>query len=175
MQRDGIYTVRSGYHTLMTTHEMTQASKKGFQVDPICPLCGENSESVSHALLQCKDVSPVWFASPLAIHIPVHYEVDFSSWLLHMLATGDNKAADSIFNLVWALWNRRNDWVHNSRQSSIDLILSKANSIMIPPPAENPNSTNTIQYPILFHSSTAYKSSSKALQFFKERKKLHIQ
>ncbi|KAK7269646.1 hypothetical protein RIF29_22380 [Crotalaria pallida] len=90
---------------------------------------------------KCKEVIPVWFASPMGIHIPVHYEVDFGSWLLHMLSIIDDEAATSIFNLVWALWKRRNEWVHNSRHDPVDSVLSKAASIRVPPSAETPNSS----------------------------------
>ncbi|KAK7251071.1 hypothetical protein RIF29_33950 [Crotalaria pallida] len=177
--RDGVYSVRSGYHTLMSNHDAIQPSSsstvdtlwqkiwkinahprckdlvwrasknilpvranlfnRGIQVDPVCPLCGDTLESVSHALLQCRLVNPVWFASHLAIHIPMDYEIDFGSWFLHMITTGDRDAAASICNLLWAVWARRNDWVHNSRQSSFDLILSKAASITIPHAARNPS------------------------------------
>ncbi|KAK7250751.1 hypothetical protein RIF29_33403 [Crotalaria pallida] len=89
---------------------------RGVQVAPFCPLCGDKAEFVSHALLQCREVAPVWFASPLSIHIPVQDEIDFSTWLFYMISNCDSSTTSTIFEISWALWGRRNDWVHNSRQ-----------------------------------------------------------
>ncbi|KAJ1425123.1 Reverse transcriptase zinc-binding domain [Sesbania bispinosa] len=48
---------------------LTGLQRKKIQLDPICPLCGEEPETTEHAILYCSQVAPLWFASQLGIAI----------------------------------------------------------------------------------------------------------
>ena len=39
---------------------MLNLNKRGVQVDPICPLCKDDIESVEHAILKCDIAGCVW-------------------------------------------------------------------------------------------------------------------
>ncbi|KAK7266699.1 hypothetical protein RIF29_19349 [Crotalaria pallida] len=61
---------------------------RGINVDPICPCCGAEVETISHALLQCVEVTRIWFASPLAVHIPIGDDINFDDWIFGMIEKG---------------------------------------------------------------------------------------
>ncbi|MDV3201109.1 MAG: hypothetical protein Q8877_02805, partial [Sweet potato little leaf phytoplasma] len=54
--------------------------------DTICPLCGEDKETIVHALLQSRFALQTWFASPLALRVD-QFNVAFKTQLQELVQT----------------------------------------------------------------------------------------
>ncbi|KAK7243658.1 hypothetical protein RIF29_38466 [Crotalaria pallida] len=54
---------------------------RGMDIDKTYSLCGEMDETMTHALLLCKRVQPIWFAYPLSIQFNQGVIQDFAIWL----------------------------------------------------------------------------------------------
>lgn len=65
-------------------------SRKGVQVDLLCPLCFQAVERQEHLFMQCPLAALVWFSSPLGIHVPSC--VDLNEWMMSWLTCEDKLA-----------------------------------------------------------------------------------
>ena len=99
--------------------------RHGIANDDTCAVCGQDSECISHLLLQCPFAKQVWFhtLSKLGLQscIPGQLE-DFCSWFQDAALRappGLIKAARSIIILsLWRIWKSRNDVVFNNASPS---------------------------------------------------------
>ncbi|XP_057426337.1 uncharacterized protein LOC130719745 [Lotus japonicus] len=80
--------------------------RKGVNIDPSCPLCGYESETVSHLWLHCPVSKCFWFAHPLALRLDNFFTV--TDFLLQFLVDADSDAVASWQTASYALWEARN-------------------------------------------------------------------
>ncbi|KAK7281123.1 hypothetical protein RIF29_08839 [Crotalaria pallida] len=102
---------------------------RGIQVDHLCPMCGEEDETIEHALLLCRFAAASLFASPLSIRVDVINTSSFQDWLRVLMLNNDPHFLAAIFEHEWALWNRRNEFVFQQREMGFSQVLQKANTI----------------------------------------------
>ncbi|KAK7287077.1 hypothetical protein RIF29_00095 [Crotalaria pallida] len=101
--------------------------------EPICPCCGMEEEIVYHALVSCREVQEVWFASQFGIRIIDGGATVFGNWFQQKFLDSKNKEAIGMAcEILWAIWNRRNSWVFNYQKQSMMQVLSHAMSIHSP-------------------------------------------
>jgi len=57
--------------------------KKGISSDPLCVLCGEHNETISHLFMECHWSKQIWFASSLGVVFNSHDSryIPFNKWL----------------------------------------------------------------------------------------------
>jgi len=60
-------------------------SRKGMDVDPICPRCAQAEEDIVNAFLLCDEVRRIWFASSLGGRIKVGQGSSFAGWFVECL------------------------------------------------------------------------------------------
>ncbi|KAK7243100.1 hypothetical protein RIF29_37885 [Crotalaria pallida] len=116
----------------------TQLRSRGLEIDGRCPMCGEDEETAQRALLTCRMVIPVWFASSLTIRIVPHNIISFSDWLSKLLEGSSSSGGAMIFELVYAICKVRNEWCFNGKRTSVLQMLDKAAGYMPPPPIQIP-------------------------------------
>lgn len=109
---------------------------RGVDVDPLCPLCQMEPETVTHALLRCPTVRAIWFSCPLGIRIP-EAEVQFHDWISTWLQVQDvaEDVVAVIFTIAWAIWNRRNKMVFTKALLPIPVVIQEAYA-NVPSPVE---------------------------------------
>ncbi|XP_021825770.1 uncharacterized protein LOC110766714 [Prunus avium] len=78
----------------------------------MCPICGDESESVEHMLLLCHWVEPIWFGSYLNLWIDKISITTFDKWLLSFSSSlngnsGDKDIMTSIGYICWYIWKMR--------------------------------------------------------------------
>ncbi|XP_045789329.1 uncharacterized protein LOC123884299 [Trifolium pratense] len=61
-------------------------SRKGVQVENLCPQCNNAPETIDHLFLHCQLAQLTWFASQIGAHAPQN--LPLNSWLLQGTATG---------------------------------------------------------------------------------------
>ncbi|XP_071704978.1 uncharacterized protein [Rutidosis leptorrhynchoides] len=127
-QKVQIFVWRSKLKRLPVFSEL---DKRGLDLDSIlCPLCGDESETVEHALVKCKKLAEFWGCL-------------FCWWNIsaNSLQTFDPLAEDQIFSsfanhgkLIWegvkwascySLWSARNNKVYNGKEWSSSKVLSE--------------------------------------------------
>ncbi|KAK7269699.1 hypothetical protein RIF29_22433 [Crotalaria pallida] len=113
--------------------------RRGVQVDPTCPCCDQEEETVSHAILSCPRAQQVWFASPLGLRTSMSNNHGLEEWLTHIIQTTDKKFTAKVFNLIWAVWNRRNQRVFNNRWLEIEEVLHRASWVEVPSTGPSPH------------------------------------
>ncbi|XP_057426531.1 uncharacterized protein LOC130719958 [Lotus japonicus] len=103
---------------------------RGTVTDSICPLCGDEDETLVHAFFGCSELAPVWFSSPLSMdfrNVPDTFSL--VQWLSQILKEGDEWLVDSVFTLMWAIWERRNKWCFEQQWYPFDYVLRRAFSM----------------------------------------------
>ncbi|KAK7273919.1 hypothetical protein RIF29_14986 [Crotalaria pallida] len=105
----------------------------GIQTDAICPFCGEDEETINHVFLQCSEVDKVWFGSPLGLRIERVKSQDLITWLGNTIKFGDKDSNGLIFTIIYALWSRRNEWVHKGKRLTWAQVLDRVHGLEIPP------------------------------------------
>ncbi|XP_057444718.1 uncharacterized protein LOC130736960 [Lotus japonicus] len=103
-------------------------SRRGVDMDLLCPMCGEGNETTTHALLFCPAVAPIWFMSPLSFAFHGSQPANFSmeAWLRTLLDQKDEWVIDKVSTLLYAIWARRNLWVFDQRWLTLEQTLKRA-------------------------------------------------
>ncbi|XP_057450344.1 uncharacterized protein LOC130741444 [Lotus japonicus] len=103
--------------------------KRGINLDPMCPCCGEEEETTTHAILTCNRTCRLWFGSHLNIHLPASMIDNFKGWLEQILMHPSAEIMADVFNLAWTMWKRRNTWVFEGQMWDAEQTMSKAAKI----------------------------------------------
>lgn len=83
--------------------------RRGCVLDCICPMCGEENEIVSHALLRCPEAQRVWGQSLLRLSPPADFEGSMFEWVMQVSRNVNEDAWwDLLWSLMWGIWLRRN-------------------------------------------------------------------
>lgn len=88
--------------------------KRGLDVDPMCPRCGEAYENVTHLMLDCALSSRVWKLSPFQIEVGKRDEND-ASWCFNTLAKLQQEDKSLLLTILWAIWQGRNKWIFKQK------------------------------------------------------------
>ena len=95
--------------------------------DGLCPMCGEENETVMHALVKCEGSAMIWRVSPLRIDSRLVTETNFMEWCLNMEKQVKEPLWWSLFwNLLWGIWLRRNAWLFNQLKIHYMKVIEKA-------------------------------------------------
>jgi hypothetical protein len=82
---------------------------KGITLVMSCPLGNSSLEDTDHRFMRCPASMPVWFSSPLGIHIPDHFYL--KSQMMLWLAAPDNRAEQLFCISLLLIWKHRNQKV----------------------------------------------------------------
>lgn len=97
---------RLAKNILPTRHNL---QKKGISLDPLCPLCHSDVETVEHLFMNCNLSKLALFASPLGSHAP--FNMDIHCWLLDWLSCRNKEGSQLFCTILWKLWYARNQAV----------------------------------------------------------------
>ncbi|XP_030950188.1 uncharacterized protein LOC115974112 [Quercus lobata] len=102
---------------------------RGIQLCCDCPVCGEDFESLTHALIQCDFALSVW---ALWNNCPLFLlnALDFTDIVLHFCSSPNGEHLDYFSATAWAIWHNRNQLVHNEKGLSPLQIWDLARSII---------------------------------------------
>jgi hypothetical protein len=77
--------------------------KRGISSDPLCVLCGEHNETISHLFMECHWSKQIWFASSLGVVFNSHDSmyVPFHKWL-------EENIIVHVLTLCYEIWRARN-------------------------------------------------------------------
>ena len=78
------------------------------QMDPTCPVCLQETESIHHLFLRCRLAKACWILTPFPIP-GVHDSI--TSWICRILRSCSQDLACLVVMLCWALWTNRNNTV----------------------------------------------------------------
>ena len=107
---------RAVTNSLPTRRKLMQ---RGLRIDPQCPRCGEEPESVEHLLLHCCESHLVWRASPLRIESVVAPHMSMAEWCCEWLGKCvEVEAWEISMMIMWQIWNVRNGWVFDLRKAN---------------------------------------------------------
>ncbi|XP_057444542.1 uncharacterized protein LOC130736769 [Lotus japonicus] len=101
--------------------------RKGVNIDPSCPLCGYESETVSHLWLHCPVSKCFWFAHPLALRLDNFSTV--TDFLLQFLVDADSDAVASWQTASYALWEARNKLIFQEVPFCCEVAIQRAASM----------------------------------------------
>ncbi|KAL8459116.1 hypothetical protein ACS0TY_036548 [Phlomoides rotata] len=82
--------------------------RRGIQLDPTCPACGEEVESLSHILLRCSVAVHSWGRSPIHLDINGTDPLEFKPVLWSIMKTLPAYGVSLFAMLAWNLWKARN-------------------------------------------------------------------
>lgn len=103
---------------------------RGMNVDSLCKLCRQGSESIDHVLFYCEVAQEVWALAVFQLIIP-----PMDSTLVELLSFYLRKISDetipvnqrrSIPWIMWTIWRNRNTILYADRQESLTLQVKKA-------------------------------------------------
>lgn len=86
--------------------------KKIPEISAICPCCGEETETVVHALLKCTVAISAWFSSTLGLRNQNLVEPSFLGCIANIMKHLNKDQMEILTMIAWSIWNRRNDVVH---------------------------------------------------------------
>ena len=92
--------------------------RRGIQLDPLCTACGQEVESVSHALWTCQLAQETWIAFEPDIMRRGDGNIDIHQHLIGVIETESKEKSSKILNLLWCIWNNRNKFNHGEMVST---------------------------------------------------------
>ena len=90
-------------------------AERGIHLSCDCPVCGEEYESLTHALILCDFALSVW---SLWHDCPLHLLMnasDFTDVVLYFCSVPNGEHLEYFFATAWAIWHNRNQLVHNEK------------------------------------------------------------
>ncbi|KAL2899239.1 hypothetical protein RDABS01_024321 [Bienertia sinuspersici] len=104
---------------------------RGLSEDIICPMCGEEEESILHLLTKCHEVQRLWYTSPLRLNVADFESTSFKDWVTTLKAIyKESRWWDIFWSLCWGVWLRRNCWIFEKRKKRDEEVLHKAVGIV---------------------------------------------
>lgn len=99
--------------------------------NPLCPICEEENESIEHILFRCPWTKTVWIGSGKAFWTQTHPVVSADKWMEDLLCGSLAKETDidtvgALFQLCWAIWKARNEWVFNGIKPKPEEVIYRA-------------------------------------------------
>ena len=98
---------------------MQNLRKRGVATDGVCPICGNEAESICHALFRCnfaKDVWSRWKECPTKICVE---NQDFVDVALGLFYAGTNRDMEIMAVTTWEIWYNRNQCVHEGEKLAV--------------------------------------------------------
>lgn len=89
--------------------------QRGIVVDPICSLCGEGRESVSHILVEYSCARQSWRLSPIRFDLLLHGQSSFRLIYGELLEQTQTKGVELFAFIAWNLWHARNSRVFEDK------------------------------------------------------------
>ncbi|XP_027086667.1 uncharacterized protein [Coffea arabica] len=130
---NGNYSVRSAYNLQVDVQRehAQEARERALPVrqliydrtkqgDPTCRFCGEEGETIEHALLNCSHVKLVWKMSPVQWEGIQDQQGCFSKWWTTVMEarmrSEGSKHISLTANILWQIWKSRNANKFNAKQ-----------------------------------------------------------
>ena len=102
-------------------HQVESLSKR-VNIDPVCPMCEQEPESISHSLLHCnfaKQVWDKWEGCPINMKVRLG---DFTDCALQMLKSRASQDLEILLVTSWSIWYNRNQKVFEDGSLSPDQV-----------------------------------------------------
>ena len=96
--------------------------QRGVNINPLCPMCEQEPESISHTLLHCnfaKQVWDKWEGCPINMKVR---QGDFTDFALQMLNTRATQDLEILLVTSWSIWYNRNQKVFEDGSLSPDQV-----------------------------------------------------
>ena len=109
---------------------LSNMAAKGIKTSCICPVCDEEPENLSHALISCDfalSVWSLWQDCPIEKLLNVK---DFNDLVLHFCSSLLDKHLDFFFAITWSIWHNRNKIIHDESGLPPNLIWDLAKNIV---------------------------------------------
>lgn len=116
--------------------------------DPICAVCAESEESMTHMLFHCPFARSCWFTCPTPImssQLPPQVSVIITDILL----TAPKEIQGQIVNTMWAVWRCRNDCTYGGKtptKAAFSTYLNNINTETWLAAKQVPKTPSQIQY-----------------------------
>ncbi|VFQ60660.1 unnamed protein product [Cuscuta campestris] len=105
LEATGCYSVKSAYRKPVgEAANTTGLTKKGVELDNICPSCGAKGESLEHVFIACPLAAAVW--SCLKFTVAAHG--CFVSWAEGLFRNAQGSTIALFVAGTWAVWKARN-------------------------------------------------------------------
>lgn len=100
-------------------------------LNPLCPICDTENESIEHTLFRCPWTKAVWFGSGKAFWVLENPITAADKWMDDLLCGNlaketSGEVVAEIFQLCWAIWKARNDCVFNGNTPNPEDTISRA-------------------------------------------------
>lgn len=105
--------------------------RRGIELETTCQACGEEEETIVHAILTCSRTHRFWFGSHLSIQVPQSLNNNFRGWIESLFEHANPEAMAGVFNLAWTIWKRRNSWVFEAKHWDFEQTMSKVAAIQL--------------------------------------------
>lgn len=99
-------------------YSFCELKTRGCECDQVCPLCGEEAETIIHKLVTCPDAQWVWKVSPLQIDVNLALKCSFKEWCEHFANLIDDDRWWAMFwFVIWYMWLRINKWAFEGKKN----------------------------------------------------------
>ena len=87
---------------------MLNLRRRGVSTNGMCPVCGQEVESIYHALFKCASAKNVWELWKGCSMVIGAENMDFSDLALKMLEIVTPRDMELVVVVAWAIWCSRN-------------------------------------------------------------------
>lgn len=96
-------------------------------VDNICPMCGNDVETLLHALVLCPFAQVVWKVSLLRLMFDMCMDNSIMEWVSCLALKYTYESWWALFwSLLWGIWLAQNSWVSENRKLDVMTVVERA-------------------------------------------------
>ncbi|KAJ9174180.1 hypothetical protein P3X46_017235 [Hevea brasiliensis] len=102
---------------------------RGIPVDPSCPVCKFEAETVKHMLFWCSHAKAAWFASSCNYNSNLIGFSSFAQWWMSIVQhfQGEQESINTIATACWIIWKERNKVTFNNSNPNPYFVAQKIN------------------------------------------------
>ncbi|XP_057451857.1 uncharacterized protein LOC130743639 [Lotus japonicus] len=104
---------------------------KQVDVDPCCPVCGEEDETIEHLFLRCHVSRSCWFVK---LGVRIDPGTLFTDFMREVLQQRDSWVVAEVQNMIYCLWEARNRWLFEERKFDFAMVIARTQTLGIVAP-----------------------------------------
>ncbi|KAF8398493.1 hypothetical protein HHK36_017422 [Tetracentron sinense] len=125
-----IFSIVKSIPPKVSVRAQTNLCKQKVPVENVCGVCGEEGETILHALKQCHYARQVWLLSQFGLRSDATNADSLSSWAEEIMKPHGEEGLSAFFMIAWSIWKHKNECIFTGAKMTAFNYVQRANKLI---------------------------------------------